>query len=270
MPVTGDIAELPLPELLNMMRHRSGKLSLLQTQQVSEMQLHFTPGYLCGFMVDKHIIKSESQVVDKLVAVTANPVGRFVFTPTHASSLMGSVRLGVDRLALIIVSHVDEISVNKQDLPAPHRIFRLQRSAGEVQFEEQSLSEFFHSAVNLLKCGISAEKLASVERISTEQVQYYLYKLQILGLVAPARRDDQWAQLDSVLQSKSTPLRLTEEQRIAAAAGEVSLKARVKSQPWAPNRSTAGDEVTNKQKSISNLLFRREEAAGDGEQKGAA
>ena len=60
MPVTGDICELPLPELLNMMRHRSGKLTLLQTQQISEMHLHFTPGYLCGFMVDKHIVKSES------------------------------------------------------------------------------------------------------------------------------------------------------------------------------------------------------------------
>ena len=71
--------------------------------------------------------------------------------------------------------------------------------------------------MNLLKCGISAEKLASIERISTAQVQLYLYKLNILDLVAPARRDDQWAQLDSVLQSKSTPLRLTEEQRLAAA-----------------------------------------------------
>ena len=79
MPVTGDIAELPLPELLNMMRHRSGKLSLLQTQQVSEIQMHFTPGYLCGFMVDKHILKSEPQVVDKLVSVTAAPVGHGSF-----------------------------------------------------------------------------------------------------------------------------------------------------------------------------------------------
>ena len=68
MPVTGDIADLPLPDLLDMMRHRSGKLSLLQTQQISEMQLHFTKGYLCGFMADKHVIKSESQVVDKLVS----------------------------------------------------------------------------------------------------------------------------------------------------------------------------------------------------------
>ncbi len=253
MPVTGDIAELPLPELLNMMRHRSGKLSLLQTQQISEMQLHFTPGYLCGFMVDKHIIKSESQVVDKLVSVTATPVGRFVFTPAHASSLMGSVRLGVDRLALIIVSQVDEITVNKSDLPAPHRIFRLQATKEIPEFEEQNLTEFFHNSVNLLKCGISAEKLASIERISTAQVQLYLYKLNILGLVAPARRDDQWAQLDSVLQSKSTPLRLTEEQRLAAAE---SAAVRPTSRPWSPNRSASGKDVSNDQRGVTRLVGR--------------
>ena len=257
MPVTGDIAELPLPELLNMMRHRSGKLSLLQTQQISEMQLHFTPGYLCGFMVDKHIIKSESQVVDKLVSVTAAPMGKFVFTPAHASSLMGSVRIGVDRLALIIVSQVDEISVNKGDLPAPHRIFRLQANAGEVEFEEQNLAEFFHNSVNLLKCGISAEKLASIERISAEQVQLYLYKLSILGLVAPARRDDQWAQLDTVLQSKSTPLRLSEEQRLAV---DESADRSTPVQRWVPNRSSSGKQVSNDQRSVTRLVDRPTEA----------
>ena len=263
MPVTGDIAELPLPELLNMMRHRSGKLSLLQTQQVSEMQLHFTPGYLCGLMVDKHIIKSEAQVVDKLVSVTANPVGRFSFTPSHASSLMGSVRLGVDRLALIIVGQVDEISVNKQDLPAPHRIFRLQKMDSIVELEEQGLADFFQGAVNLLKCGISAEKLASIERISTEQVQLYLYKLSLLGLVAPARRDDLWAGLDTVLQSKSTPLRLTEEQR--AGAGALKPRGVDEAQPWALRRPPARKSESNHQKSIANLLFQREETAGNGD-----
>ena len=259
MPVTGDISDLPLPDLLDMMRHRSGKLSLLQTQQVSEMQLHFTKGYLCGFMADNHVVKSESQVVDKLVSVTANPLGHFRFVPAHASSLMSSVRIQVDRLALIIVSQVDEISVNRQDLPAPHRIFRLQPLETPVQFEEQNLAEFYQGTVNLLKCGISAEKLASIERISTDQVQLYLYKLSILGLVAPARRDNLWAQLDTVLQSKSTPLRLTEEQRLAAAPVVEPLK-----KIWVPNRTSAGKDATDTQRVVSNLLQRpAEETTGN-------
>ena len=257
MPVTGDIADLPLPDLLDMMRHRSGKLSLLQTQQISVMELHFTKGYLCGFMADKHIIKSVSQVVDKLVSVTANPIGHFRFVPAHASSLMNSVRIQVDRLALIIVSQVDEISVNRQDLPAPHRIFRLQPLETTVEFEEANLAEFFQGAVNLLKCGISAEKLASIERISTEQVQLYLYKLSILGLVGPARRDNLWAQLDAVLESKSTPLKLSEEQHLTGAGtGADSSKKN-----WVPNRSALGTAATDKQRMVANLITRAAEEA---------
>ena len=250
MPVTGDIAELPLPELLNMMRHRSGKLALLQTQQVSEIQMHFTPGYVCGFMVDKHIIRSESQVVDKLVSVTAAPIGRFVFTPAHASSLMGSVRIQIDRLALIIVSQVDEISVNKSSLSPPHRIFRLQKTEREIVFEEQNLSEFFHASVELLKCGISAEKLASIEQISTEQVQLYLFKLSILGLVAPARRDDMWAQLDSVLATKSSSLKLAPQAQTQAPAKGVTRRV---TRVFSPNKSASGAQVTNKQRSVAHL-----------------
>ena len=212
MPVTGEIAELPLPELLNMMRHRAGKLTLLQTGQISEMVMHFTPGYLCGFQAENRILKSEAQVVDKLVAVTASPVGRFVFEPKkHASSLLGSVRMGVDRLALILVSKVDEISVNKEQLPPAHRIFRLKEEGKIPEFEDFDLAEFFRGAESLLRCGISAEKLADIEQIAVEQIQYYFYKLRLLDLLVTARRDDQWAKLDRALEAKSTPLRLTLE-----------------------------------------------------------
>lgn len=198
-----------------MMRHRAGKLFLQGTAQVSEMVLHFTPGYLCGFQSENRILKSEVQVVDKLVAVTASPVGRFIFEPRHASSLMGSVRIGIDRLALIIVSKVDELSVHRAQLPPLNRVFRLtpppdgDASRPLPPPEDYELSEFYRAAETLLRCGISAEKLASIEQISVEQTQLYLYKLALLDLVTTARRDDQWAQLDRILETKSTPLRLT-------------------------------------------------------------
>ena len=198
-----------------MMRYRAGKLILQGTAQVSEMVLHFTPGYLCGFQAENRTLKSEIQVVDKLVGVTASPVGRFIFEPRHASSLMGSVRIGIDRLALIIVSKVDEISVHRAQLPPAHRVFRLAPAPPdgsprpEPAWEDADLAEFYRASETLLRCGISAEKLATIEQISIEQTQLYLYKLALLNLVTTARRDDQWAQLDRVLEAKSTPLRLT-------------------------------------------------------------
>lgn len=194
-----------------MMRHRSGKLLLLETQQVSEMELHFTPGYLSAFLVNKRVLKTEAQIVDKLVAVTAMPVGRFSFSPAPADSLLASVRIHVDRLALIIVSQVDEISVNRDCLAPPERIYRLTERDGRpaVRCEEQNLTEFLHNSAELLQFGINAERLAQIEQISVEQVQLYLYKLNLLGLVEPGRKDDLWAKLDSALQPKSTGLRLS-------------------------------------------------------------
>ncbi|MBV9128364.1 MAG: DUF4388 domain-containing protein, partial [Verrucomicrobia bacterium] len=231
MPVTGEIAELPLPELLNMMRHRAGKLTLLATGQIAEMVLHFSPGYLCGLQVGNRTLKSEVQVVDKLVAVTASPMGRFIFEPQkHASSLLGSVRMGVDRLALILVSRVDEISVNKAQLPPAHCVFRLHLEAGKPEFEDVELAEFFRTAESLLYCGISAEKLATIEQTAVEQVQLYFYKLQLLNLIARARRDDQWARLDNVLETKSTPLRVT-----AARSPSEKITPRIHADPTRPS-----------------------------------
>ena len=161
---------------------------------------------------------------------------------------------------MIIVSEVDEISVNRQQLSPPHRIFRLQTPMPKVEFEEAGLSEFFHTSINLLKCGISAEKLASVEQISTEQVQLYLYKLSILGLVAPGRRDDLWAQLDAVLSSKSTPLKLSEASKAPPTAADLYPR-RTRRVPWTPNRGEQNSPAINQQRRIANLLAEAKEIA---------
>lgn len=257
MAVTGDIAELPLPELLNMMRHRAGKLVLQGTAQVSEMILHFTPGYLCGFQSENRILKSEVQVVDKLVAVTASPIGRFSFEPRHASSLMGSVRIGIDRLALIIVSKVDELSVHRAQLPPANRVFRLTPAPEDgsarpmPEWEDYELSEFYRTSETLLRCGISPEKLATIEQISVEQTQLYLYKLSLLNLVTTARRDDQWAQLDRILETKSSPLRLT-----VVEEGEGS-PGRPPARPAAPPRMSMPPPMTTPKIGLGSLQQRK-------------
>ncbi len=232
-----------------MMRYRSGKLLLLETQQVSEMELHFTPGYLSAFLVGKRLLKTESQIVDKLVAVTAAPVGRFSFSPAPADSLVSSVRIHVDRLALIIVSQVDEISVNRDCLVRPETIYRLvEREGRPVHCDEQNLTDFLHHSRELLQFGINAVRLAQIEQISVEQVQLYLYKLNLLGLVEPGRKDDLWAQLDSALQPKTTGMRLSspkpQAQPSPDAARSVALSAGFET----------GSRYANKQRTVFHLV----------------
>ena len=77
--------------------------------------------------------------------------------------------------------------------------------------------------------------------------------------MGPARRDDLWAQLDTVLQSKSTPLRLTDDQPRASGGARRTLRV---SAAWKPNRSNRGDDATNNQRQVSRLIeLAAEEAA---------
>ena len=77
MAISGDISDLPLTDLLNMIRFRGGFVTLTDTPRVGEMVLYFSPGFVTGFSIEKQNIKVESQVVDRLVAVAAVPVGKF-------------------------------------------------------------------------------------------------------------------------------------------------------------------------------------------------
>ena len=48
MAISGDIADLPLTDLLNMIRFRGGIVSLTDTPRVGEMVIYFSPGFVTG------------------------------------------------------------------------------------------------------------------------------------------------------------------------------------------------------------------------------
>ena len=53
MAISGDIADLPLTDLLNMIRFRGGIVSLTDTPRVGEMVIYFSPGFVTGFSIEK-------------------------------------------------------------------------------------------------------------------------------------------------------------------------------------------------------------------------
>ncbi len=213
MAISGDIADLPLTDLLNMIRFRGGTVRLTGTRRANEIVLYFAPGYVTGFSIDRQTIRVETQVVDRLVATAALPIGKFVYEPAPSSSLRGSVRIPVDRLALILVSKVDEININKDALPSPIQIFRLRDEELVVKelvkhIQEPDLVNFVLESKQMLFTGVSAERLAEMHQMGIEMARLYLYKLNLLGIVMPAQRDSLWATLDAALQPKSSGLRV--------------------------------------------------------------
>lgn len=213
MAITGDIADLPLPDLLNMIRFKGGTVTLTDTPRATEIVLCFAPGYVTGFSIERQVIKVESQVVDRLVAVAALPIGQFKFEQAANASMRGSVRIPIDRLALFIVQKVDEINITKESLPVGEQIFRLRDEEMVINdvvknLEESDLVNFVLESKQLLYTGVSAERLAEIHQIGVDLARFYLYKLNLLGVVVPAKRDSLWASLDSALQPKTSGIRL--------------------------------------------------------------
>jgi hypothetical protein len=213
MAISGDIADLPLTDLLNMIRFRGGIVRLTDTPRIGEMVLYFSPGFVTGFSIEKQNIKVESQVVDRLVTVAAMPVGKFHYEPAAAASLRGSVRIPVDRLALKLVAKVDEININRDVLPPALQVFRLRDENAIIgdlikQAAEPDIGNFIREARQLLHTGVSAARLSELNQIGVEVARLYLYKLNLLGIIAPAKRDSLWATLDQALQPKSSGIRL--------------------------------------------------------------
>ena len=213
MAVTGPISDLALTDLLNMVRFRGGHLTLTNTPRITEMVMYFSPGYVTGFSVDRQTVRVDTQVVDHLVAVAANPMGDFVFEPKPEASLRGSVRITVDRLALFLVQKVDEINMTREQLPPVGRLYRLRDEEAAVaetlkHLDEPDLVNFVLSTKGLLFVGVSAGRLAELHQMSAELVRHYFYKLELLGVVVPANRDSMWASLDQALRPKTSGIRL--------------------------------------------------------------
>lgn len=246
MAITGDIADLPLPDLLNMIRFKGGTVTLTDTPRATEIVLCFAPGYVTGFSIERQVIKVETQVVDRLVAVAAMPIGQFKFEPSPSASIRGSVRIPVDRLALFIVQKVDEININKEALPISEQVFRLrseEMAIGEVvkNLEEPDLVNFVLESKQLLYTGVSADRLAEIHQIGVDLARFYLYKLNLLGVVEPAKRDSLWASLDSALQPKSSGIRLVREGMLSMPRPPASIRPPRPETPLFPEKKSADE-----------------------------
>ncbi len=230
MAISGDISDLPLPDLLNMIRFRGGLVTLTETQRATEMVLAFSPGYVTGFSIERQVIRVETQVVDRLFAVAAMPVGRFHYEPAPTASMRGSVRIPVDRLALCLVSKVDEVNIAKETLPSPSQVFRLRDEDSVIReivkhVGEPDLVNFVLESKHLLFTGVSADRLAELHQIGVDVARYYLYKLNLLGIVVPAKRDSLWATLDAALQPKSSGIRLVKQSPLPPMARPIAPPA---------------------------------------------
>jgi len=210
MPVQGETSELPLPDIMGMVRYRTGKLLFSSIVSTPDVEVHVTPGYITAMIVDDKLIQDDWRIVDKLVAITASPAGDFTFQSCAPSDLKHSVRINIDGILLTVVTAIDEILCANARLPNHSQLYQMVPGRDKLVVDDATLETFLHVARPDLEIGLTAIEFAHRLEISTKQVQFYFLKLIELGMITKMRLEDSPLHSDPRLSLKSTGIRLAE------------------------------------------------------------
>lgn len=240
-----------------MLRFRTGIIRFTGIKRLPTIEMHCTPGFLRGVYAGERLIHDDTSVIDKLVAIAASASGKFQFVPARPDQLMLNTQIPMDGMILTVVTIVDEILFNKENLPRREQIYSL-AAPGEYEVEEDDpqLINFIRQSKDLLELGSAAEDMAKVLEISVAQVQFYLLKLRSAGVVSPLRSGDPFAN-DPSLQLKSTQLRLADDHHenateVAASGGRYYQSA-TGSSSWTP-RPVSADEPMPESGRLAGML----------------
>lgn len=185
MAIFGDLLELQLPELLNLVGRRTGKLELLEVGKFKRVELHISTQCLKGIVIGDELLDDALLVRDKLASVMNETSGTFEFHKVPEIALRGSLSISIPQLLLSIASTIDEIDAYRKSFSHPNTIYKCLTPC-EVWLDED-LYLFFEKAQPYLNSGVDAQVLANKLDLSLDQIQLYLYKLRSVGKVSPIR-----------------------------------------------------------------------------------
>lgn len=197
---------MPLPDLLGMLRYKSGVVTFHHVQHLPTVALYFTPGALKAFLLDGRSITSEIRILDILVAITASNEGTFQFDSLRAAEVRSHIHVPLDGMILSVVTNIDEILSNSHRLPSVDQVYSFIPGRSELQYDDPTLAEFLRLGRDQLEIGVSSDELAKVLHISEKQSQFYMLKLKEMGMIQPMRFDE--LSVDARLQIKTTEMRI--------------------------------------------------------------
>lgn len=185
MAIFGTFEELPFPDVIGMLGHRSGRLLVTGLPRHVDVTLHIDDTHLLAMHVGPHPVLDAQHVREIFLELTRAECGTFEFTRVQPNHLEQHHHLALNKLLLSITAVIDELAHYRSQLPAPDT--RFQHLKEPAHTLDGALQDFFDRAYPDLVFGASAAELAHAQRIHVERAQLYLYKLRALGLIAPVR-----------------------------------------------------------------------------------
>ena len=183
MAISGDLVDLPVPEVLNMIGRRVGTLEIVDIPEMNPLTLHLKEGFLRGFFERDQELGDGLSVRDRLLMVMDSRQGRFVFQGCPPDRLRGQLDMPIPRLLGIIASAVDESGAYRDYFANPQTAFKT-LSAPNLWLDT-NLFVFLEGAKAFLERGATAQDLSRSLHLDLAQVQTYLFKLRSVGKISP-------------------------------------------------------------------------------------
>ncbi|PYE50955.1 DUF4388 domain-containing protein [Deinococcus yavapaiensis] len=179
MALTGDLTDLPLTDLTQVLAHHTGTLDFDRAFHGRNLQLILERGRLRALFVDGFDIRDDSRLQDVVRTLATTASGAWEF---HAMTITDALR-HVDYILTDLLHHVTHPDIPDDHLPHPRTTFVPTRQA-DVPLELQST---WTTILPFVQQGASAHVLASNLSMSERDAQLLLYRLRAVNVIQPSR-----------------------------------------------------------------------------------
>jgi hypothetical protein len=218
MPLSGDLAEFPLPEVLLLIGSRTGRLRLFDAEEFVPMEIDLSAGFAHGLHIGSTLLLELRQIVAELSFAIETGSGRFEFTSQPIVTVTRDQPLAINELVMQLVLRVDEKLAKHRAVLAPELFYVLVAPVPASELEGD-LKSFFLQSRYLLSGGVRSQDLSEYLGIDDEVTRLNLYHLHQLGLVRLIETTDVEALRESMVEQEITEKR--EDYQLAAEASDI-------------------------------------------------
>jgi len=218
MPLSGDLADFPLPEVLLLIGSRTGRLRLCDAAEFVPIDIDLAEGYAHGLYVEDTLLTDLPQIVAELSYAIETGSGRFEFTPQEIVPVIRDHPLAINELVMQLVLRVDEKLAKHRAVLSPELFYVLVAPAPASDFKGE-LRRFFLQSRQLLSGGVRSQDLSEYLGIDDEVTRLHLYQLHQLGVVRLIETTDVEELRQTMLEKEITEKR--EDYQLAIEASDI-------------------------------------------------
>lgn len=218
MPLSGDLADFPLPEVLLLIGNRTGRLRLFDSKDFVPIEVDLSEGQTHGLHIGTTMLFEAAQIVAELSYAIETGNGRFEFTMQPIVSVPRDRPLPINELVMQLVLRVDERLAKHRAVLAPELFYVLVAPVPASDLEGE-LKQFFLQSRQLLSGGVRSEDLSEYLGIDDELTRLHLYQLHQRGLVKLVETTDVEELRETMLEHEISEK--SQDYQLAAEASDI-------------------------------------------------